>query len=127
MSTILTYGLKNPQNGDPGSSFFPDLNFDIARIDAHNHDGSNSALLTSQSINPVSASVSSAGWLATGSSGNYRQVVTTPPSIDFDAYGLSVRTSAGIEINPTIEKITDTTFYIYVNDNALNLTLLYLV
>lgn len=126
----LSYGYLKPQTPDNGGDFFPALEQDIQQLNDHTHNGSNSALLTSQSITPVSQTILTASWSAT-SGGTYRQLVTTPPAIDFDNYGLAFRIASGanlgFEIHPSVERVTDTTFYVYTNDNTIDVTILYLV
>lgn len=126
----LSFGIKKPQTGDKGSLFWPAMEDNFQQQNDHDHDGVNSAKLTAASITGVSASVVAAGWVSVGG-GNYRQLVTTPASVTFDDYAMAFRItngpSAGFEINPSVEKVSNTTFYIYVNDNSLDLNILYLV
>lgn len=127
MAITHAYGLVEPQNGDTGSTFFPQIAADIAQIDGHTHNGSNSALLTSTSITPVSATISSGSWIAT-SGGTYRQSVQTPAGITYDSYGVQFRDNAtGNVVALTVEKIDATHFYAYTNDNTKNYKVLYLV
>lgn len=126
----LSYGYKLPQTGDYGSVFFPALEDDITQLNNHTHNGIDSAILSSTSVNPTSDSILAVNWSAT-SGGTYRQLVTTPPSISFDSYGMAFRITngadIGVEIHPTILKVSNTTYYVYVNDNTINLNVLYLV
>lgn len=126
MSTTLSYGRVRPSNGDNGSTFWDQLANNITLDDGHTHNGSNSSLLASTSITPTSATISSAGWAAT-SGGRYRQSVTTPAGITFGSYGIELRDSSGVKVNLGIEKITNTTYYVYSIDNTLTLTAIYLV
>lgn len=130
MSTVLSYGFVKPSNGDYGTTFFPQLAANIQQTNDHSHNGINSAILSSIAINPTSASISHNNWSSQGN-GTYRQLVTTPPSITFDSYGMAFRitsaTDIGTEIHPTIVKVTSTTYYVYVNDSNLDLTVLYFV
>lgn len=132
MSTVLSYGYVKPATGDTGASFWGQLENDIQQLNDHTHNGINSAILSSTSINPISdtTSIVAANWLAT-SGGTYRMVVTTPPSITFDSYGMQFTITNGTDIGtriwPTITKISNTTYYIYSNDNTINVTVLYLV
>lgn len=126
MAVTLSFGFIDPQNGDVGSVWFPALNSNIEQLNSHDHDGLNSSKLTSQSVTPISASISHLNWVLT-SGGRYHQTVTTPASITFDSYGMAFRTSGGIEIHPTITKLTPTTYTVSVIDNTLDLTVIYLV
>jgi hypothetical protein len=48
--TTLTYGLSAPDNGDAGSVWFPAVRANFVQLDAHNHNGSNSAQLLNSGI-----------------------------------------------------------------------------
>lgn len=126
----LSFGFKKPQTGDRGSLWFPALEDDIQQLNDHTHDGITSSKLASTSITPTTQTLSSASWVLVAG-GNYRQLVTVPAGIDYDDYGIAVRitngASAGLEINPVLEKVSDTTYYMYVNDNTIDLKVIYLV
>lgn len=126
----LSYGIKKPQTGDYGTTFWPAMEANFQQQNDHTHNGVDSAILSSTSINPTSASILAASWVLV-SAGTYRQLVTTPPSITFDSYGMAFRitngSDIGYEIHPTILKVSATTYYVYVNDNTINLTVLYFV
>lgn len=122
MSVTLTYGYKNPQNGDKGSSWFADLNANIVQLNSHNHDGSNSAPIASNLITGGTVSVPSASWVL-DVAGRYKQDVTTPTGFNMDSHNVLIReASSGYLVYPTIEKITGTSFRIYTNDNSLTYT-----
>lgn len=125
----LSFGYLKPENGDKGSIWFPALADDIQQLNDHDHDGLTSAKLTSQSIIGVADTISHLNWVAT-TGGTYRQAVTTPAGVAFDDYGMVFRItgggSDGFEINPTVEKITNTTYYVYINDNTKDLRVIYL-
>lgn len=123
----LSYGYKKPETGDKGSLFWPALEDDIQQLNDHTHNGINSATLTAAAIIGVTDTILAASWVAT-SGGTYRQLVTTPPSITYDDYGRSFRiTSSGHEVNPTVEKVSATTYYVYTNDNTIGMTIVYMV
>ena len=121
----LSYGYKLPQSGDKGSPLFTALENNITRLNDHSHNGTNSTLLTAQSITGVQGTILAAGWAAYGGPvGHYRQAVTLPAGFDFDKVGISIR-SSGNYVYATIEKISATQYYIYSIDNTLTLTALY--
>lgn len=126
----LSYGYLKPENGDLGSAWFPALAGDIVQLNNHTHDGIGSAILTAQSIVGISDTILAANWVAT-SGGTYRQAVTTPANVSFSSYGKSFEIANGASIGhviyPSVEKISATQYYVYTNDNTLNLTVLYLV
>lgn len=121
----LTYGFKKPQTGDKGDVFFSALEDDIQQLNDHTHNGVNSAKITSSSVTATTSTIVAAGWVHQGN-GTYRQTVTMPGSLQYNDYFVQVKnTTTGHQYFPTIEKVTATTFYVYVNDNTLNLTLYY--
>jgi hypothetical protein len=125
MSSTLTYGYKLPANGDRGSTFFPDLAADIQQLNDHNHNGTNSAQLTIQSIAVTTQAIASGSWAAT-SGGTYKQTVTLPGTLTYDAISMEFRiTSSKHIIYPTIEKVSSTTYDIYTNDNTIGVTAIY--
>lgn len=124
----LSYGYKKPQTDDLGSTFFPALEADIQQLNDHNHNGINSAPLSGASITKTSQSISSAGWVAT-SGGRYRQEVTLPGTLTYSNTLMQffIAGASDDRIYPTIEEGTAANkYYIYVNDNTLNLMGLYL-
>lgn len=118
--TTLTYGYKLPDTGDSGATLFTALEDNITRLDGHTHDGVDSAALPAQSIAGVTQTISSASWVASGATGHYRQQVTVPAGFDFDEVQISFRTTAGAYIHPTVEKVSDTQYYVYTTDNTIN-------
>jgi len=116
----LTYGRKKPDTGDPGSTFFPALEDNIDLNDAHSHDGVDSVKLTSYNITAGTITgISGADWVAQGG-GRYRATVNLPAGFNWDTAFIQCRdTGNGSIINPTIEKVSTTQMYIYVNDNTL--------
>lgn len=123
----LTYGFKKPQAGDFGSTFFPALEADIQQINDHNHDGSNSALLTPPSFSMTQQSILAAAWVVIDPGSNYRQLVTMPGSLQYDTRVVRMRDAAsGDYLELTIEKASATTYYVYINDNTVSLTAYYI-
>lgn len=121
----LSYGYVKPETGDRGTVFWPALEDNIQQINDHNHDGLNSAKLLSSAVTAVTQTVLAASWSAQGG-GTYKQTVTMPAGMAYDDYGIVVKLSVlGHVIYPTIEKVTATTYDIYINDNTLALKVLY--
>ncbi|MES2212774.1 MAG: hypothetical protein V4490_06520 [Pseudomonadota bacterium] len=122
----LSYGFKKPQTGDKGSLWFPALEGNFQQLNDHDHNGSNSARLTSSSVSVVTQAIVAGSWVAT-TGGTYRQLVTIAGGLFYDDYQIGVKlTVLGHVIYPTIEKVSNTQFYIYTNDNTLDYTILYL-
>jgi hypothetical protein len=113
----LSYGYKKPDSIDKGDTVFPALETNIQMLNDHTHDGSNSALLATQTV-----SVSASGWSAVGTSGLYRKTVTVPTGLNYDTCDVWVKRSTGERCYPTLERISSTQFYIYTNDSSLAYT-----
>lgn len=130
MSSTLTYGFVKPATGDKGSTFWGQLEDDLQQLNDHNHNGINSAKLSASSQEAVAQSVTSAGW-ANLSGGLYRQTVTLPATLTsvagtYAKYNISFRNAAdGSEMFLHKVQVTTTTFYVYCNDNTINLTVVY--
>lgn len=127
MATTLSYGYILPSTGDSGTALFTALENNITRLNDHTHDGTDSPPLPAQSIAGVSQTISSASWVASGAAGHYRQAVTVPSGFDFDEVQISFRVpgSTGAYIHPTVERISDTQYYVYTTDNTINFTAVY--
>lgn len=129
----LSYGYKKPETGDRGSIFWPALEFDIQRLNDHNHDGSNTQKLLASSVLAISDTILAANWVAVaGQPGTYSQDITMLPNTLFDDYAFDFRITTvgpnfGKRINPTILKTAAAQFRIFSNDNTITLRVLYLV
>lgn len=128
MPTTTTYGYKKPINGERGSVFYPALNDNFQRLNDHTHDGVNSAPIPAANITKGSASILAASWVSLGG-GNYRQLVTTPSGVTVDnmipKFFCTGGAEDGHQILPSIEKVSSTTYYVYINDNTQTLTVKY--
>lgn len=134
----LSYGYKNPENGDRGSVWFPALNANITQLNDHTHNGVNSAKLSPTGITALVqtiASAASGGWAAvSGKDGLYSKTVTLPVAITglaaantIDDYQLMIKNdTSGDLLYLTINKASASTFNVFSNDNSLNLRVYYL-
>lgn len=120
----LSFGFKKPQTGDKGSVFFPALETNFQLLNDHTHNGSNSAKLTAASSTVVTQAISSASWASQGD-GMYRQTITLPGTLKYDECQIGMKLSTGAQVFPQVEKVSATTYYVYVNDNSLDLTAVY--
>lgn len=112
----LSYGYKKPANPDTGDLWFPALELDIQLLNDHTHDGTNSAPLAT-----TSQAISSAGWGAAAIGGGlYTQIITIPVSSLYSQVEIWFKLSTGEFVYPSIEKLTNTSYAIYTNDNSLN-------
>ena len=122
----LSYGVKKPQDGDKGSVFFPALEDDLQQLNDHDHDGVDSALISSTNISVVTQSITAGSWSAT-SNGLYRQLVTVPNSKLYDSFVIVFKnTSSKAQMFLEVEKVSSTTYYVYINDNSVDVTAYYL-
>ena len=111
----LSYGYLKPDNPDTGDQFFPAMEFNIQRLNDHNHDGSNSAPLTTVSQNILPGS-----WVAAPIGGGlYRQLVTIPAPFDYDVCAIFFKLSTGEVVYPSVERVSTSAYYVYTNDNSL--------
>lgn len=117
---VLSYGFKQPQNGDLGSVWFPALNFDIQRLNDHNHDGSNSAFIDSTNIVGGSTPVLSANWVL-AETARYTQTLACPIDFNMTDFTITVYdTVTGDIVNPTLTAATPTSFVIESMFNTKN-------
>lgn len=130
---VLSFGYKQPETGDRGSVWFPALNFDVQRLNDHNHDGTNSTKLTGAAITGLTGpTILAAGWVAVaGQAGTYSQDVNMPAGTLYDDYVPTFRIfgggSAGKLLALTVNKLAGAQYRIFINDNTLDLSVLYLV
>lgn len=126
MSTTLTYGRKVPLDGERG--FWTDLEANITRDDSHDHDGTNSKLINTADLDKDIGSIASGDWVAT-TGGTYKQTVTVPTGHTVDKmlvkFFVDGGGEAGHQIHPSIQKVSTTTYDIFINDNTCNLKAVY--
>jgi hypothetical protein len=116
---VLSYGFKQPQNGDASSVWFPALAENVTLLNNHTHDGSNSSFLNAGSIAPASVDILAVNWTLV-STGIYTQTVTTPLEVNLDDNIMQIKLSTGEFVYPSITRLTPTSFSIRTNDNSLD-------
>lgn len=122
----LSYGYLLPESGDKGSALWTALEGNIQQMNDHAHDGTDSAQIPGSNILSATTDIDHSDWAAySGPIGHYRQLVTMAAGYVFDANNISIRTSDGKYVYPTIEKNDSTSFYIYSTDNTLDLVAVY--
>lgn len=130
MASTLSYGFVLPATGDKGSVFWPALEDNITQLNTHSHNGTNSAKISAAASTGVAQSVSAAGW-GSLSGGLYRQTVTLPAALTsasgtYADYAIEIRNAAnGRRLFLQTEEVTTTTFYVWCNDNSIDLDVLY--
>lgn len=125
-STVTSNGYYKPNNGDRGT-WWTDLNSNTQRLNDHTHDGNDSEPIPTSNLTKGSLSVSAASWAAVaGQAGTYRQLCTHATGYSFPTACMTFYlTSSGHQIFPSIEKVSNSTFYIYINDNTLDVVVKY--
>lgn len=129
MSVTLSNGYRKPQTGDRGSSWMDDIEFNIERLNNHKHDGIDSEKLSPHNFNKPTAILSSANWGSDLGGSTYKQTVSLPANFNFDEtffkFIISGGTYDGTVIYPSIVKVSNNTYDVYINDNTLNLKVIY--
>lgn len=129
MATTTTYGYKKPSIGDKQNVWTSALEHNIDRGDLHAHDGITAPKIESKNLTKTIQSINNTGWTLI-SNGNYQQTVAMAAGYAFST-GLSIKffVDGGLEdsaeVYLSIEKVTDTSFKIYTNDNTLSLKAVY--
>lgn len=130
--TLTTYGYKKPDSGDRAkgvTGWYAAYNFNVDRLNTHNHDGANSAFISPSAITPFSNTVLAAAWSVSGS--GYKQTVTVPAGVaDVANYILKFVFTApagvvGQNAYLLWNRITATTYDLYCNDNTAAFTVYY--
>ena len=129
MSTTTTYGYKLPSTGERGT-WWTNLTDNFSRLDSHSHNGIDSPLLPTTSLAKTTQTILSANWSAvSGQPGTYSQTVTVPAGYDMASIAIKFYFSGGsqdgAEVIPSIEKVSATSFKIYINDNTQTLKAIY--
>lgn len=121
----LSKGFKKPQTGDKGSVFFPALEANWQQVNDHTHNGTNSQLIAPTAITAVSQSLLAASWSLV-SPGVYRILVTMPAGITWaNNIWKYINTASNAELLLPTERNDTNKFYIYSNDNTINVDIIY--
>lgn len=129
---ITTYGYRQVETGDKAkgtNGWFASIVFDINRLDGHNHDGNNSALLTFANFTPYSNTILAAGWAVDGA--GYKQTISTPAGItEVNDYNMKfIFTAPGGVVGQVAylgyKRLSATTYEVYCNDITAAFTVLY--
>jgi hypothetical protein len=126
MSTTTAKGYKKPSTGD--RNWYADLEFNIDRVDAHSHNGTDSVQLTSMSIAKSTQDVLAANWTSLGE-GNYKQTLTLPLTYTWNDSQIRFYVNGGAldgqEVLLSVKRVSPTTFDVFINDNTLSLKVVY--
>jgi hypothetical protein len=118
---VLSYGFKQPEDGDASSIWFPALADNVLLTNNHTHDGVNSSLISLSSAPAITLSILAINWTLV-STGIYTQTVAVPTGATLDANVVQFKLSTGEVVYPTVKRLTSTSFSIRTNDNTLNYT-----
>lgn len=121
----LSFGFKKPETNDRGPIVFPALEDNIQQVNDHTHDGTNSSKLSSAAFLPTSAVLVSGGWVSQGN-GLYKQTVSLPAALTYDSTGFDCRLDDGTVVYPTILKVSSSQYDVFLNDNTVGMTILYI-
>lgn len=126
MPIITSKGYKLPQKGEK-VTWWQNIVDNFVRVNNHTHDGTDSQLIKASSLTKEVQDILAADWINVSISQiPFYQLVTMPSGIDFDKTVLQFRNSAnGNIVYPMVTKVSSTSFNIFVNDNTLNLKVIY--
>lgn len=129
MSTTTTYGYKKPQAGDRGQVWCTDLEFNIDRLDAHNHDGINGPKIAPSALSKSTQDILAANWGADSGGSTFSQTISMPTGYTFAdsllRFYINGGTDDGHYIYPTVVRASVNSFTVTVNDNTLALKVTY--
>lgn len=130
--TTTTYGYRLPEAGDRAkgaSGWYASMEFNISRLDTHDHDGVDSAALPMSNIAPYTGTITAVGWSVDG--GGYKQTITVPAGVtEINNYNVKFIFTApagkvGEIADLGYKRLTATTYEVYCNDNTAAFTALY--
>jgi hypothetical protein len=125
MSTTTSKGYRKPTTGDRGT-WFTDLEHNIDRVNAHKHDNIDSERVASKDLSTTTQDILAAAWGSDLGFSTYRATVTFPTGVTFENHSITfIDTDNGHQVFPTVTKASSTTMTVDVNDNTLNLKVIY--
>ena len=124
MPVTLSKGYKLPQNGERG--WWQTLIDNWTRLNSHDHDGTDSEKISSANLSFTTQDLSASNWSSVGG-GTYRQTVSLPAGMSFPAAVVNFYTDSGTghQVFPKVVKIDSSSYYVYVNDNTVDLKAVY--
>jgi hypothetical protein len=118
---------EKPAAGDQGNTVFDILEEYMERMAVHNHDGGDSKEISLNIAKDIDTFVIGVDlvWSSLGN-GEYRATIPVPGATTFDAsirklFYAPTATTVFKEFYPTVEKIDNTSFYVYSNNNQVDL------
>lgn len=114
MSTVLSNGYRLPENGDLGSSWFPDLAFDIQRLNDHTHNGIDSNKLTPTSTTLITETLPAENFTIDLEKNKYKALLAMPTGLRVDTTSINFRDVVTKErVHLSIEKTAVNTLNVY--------------
>lgn len=124
MGTTLSNGFKKPSAGD--TDWWDQLEDNIDQTNSHDHDGTDSEKIAAKNITKSTSTIAAADWGSDAGGATYSATITMPAGHEFDnAVMLIYDTDNGDQIYPSLAKVNSTSYTITVNDNTLNLKVIY--
>lgn len=127
MSIDIGYGLRKPEDGDKNFWDLIENLFDA--FVGHTHDASNSPSVPAANIVKKISTLASADWTPVAGIG-YIQTITVPSGVSLDksepVFYISSGPSIYKRIYPTVNPTSLITMEVTVNDNSLELKVIYL-
>ena len=129
---VTTYGYQIPDTGDKAKGtdgWMAAIVFNFNRLDDHNHDGINSALIPSSAFATYTSSILAANWVSNGS--GYKQTITVPGDItEINNFTVKFVFTAPVgqvgQVAPlNYKRLTATTYEVYCSDNTAAFTAYY--
>jgi hypothetical protein len=125
MAITLSYGYIKNQTGDKGSVFWPDLEFNIQRINDHSHNGVNSAKLSNASIDSATQTINAGAWVSVAG-GTFKQTVTVPAGVDLNKHLPRFKhDTSGELLFLSVNILSDSQYEVFINDNTVALQVAY--
>jgi hypothetical protein len=124
MGTTTTYGYKKPTSGD--TDWWDQLEDNIDQMDDHAHDGVSGIKIEAKNVTKSTNTIANTDWSADAGGSTYSYTLTMPTGHIFDNAVMSfIDTDNNIQIFPTVVKASASTMTITVNDNTLNVRVIY--
>lgn len=124
MGTTLSNGYKRPSAGD--TDWWDQQEDNIQRMNDHDHDGVTGEKIAARNVTKSTSTIAASDWGSDLGGSSYSCTVSMPAGHEFDnAVFLIYDTDSGAQIQPTLTKVNATSFTLMVNDNTLNLKVIY--
>lgn len=110
----LANGLQVPDIDDTGDIVFPAMVANLVLLDP----------LLGSVLGVTTQDIDSGDWIARPND-LFRQLVTMPDGLTFDATIMQFRLEDGSPFFPTVTKQSENQYYIYINDSSVSVVAVY--